>query len=107
MILETRNGKEVLYLSSNAIIYALYHIYDTKFDDVVIRETKRIGFYATKEECREKIIEYHKYIGFRDYPISCFKILQYSLGELYWKEEFICDQCLHERIHSAAVHHSV
>lgn len=96
MILETRNGKEVLYLSSNAIIYALYHIYDTKIDDVVIRETKRIGFYATREECKEKIIEYHKYIGFKDYPISCFKILQYSLGELYWKDEYIRDQCLAE-----------
>lgn len=96
MILETRNGKEVLYLSSNAIIYALYHIYDTKIDNVVIRKTKRIGLYATRKECREKIIEFHKYIGFRDYPISCFKILQYRLGEVYWKDEFICGQCLRE-----------
>ncbi len=92
MILETRNGKGVLYLNRNDIIYALYHIYDSKIDGIIIRETKRIGFYATRKECGEKIIKFHKYIGFRDYPISCFKILEYRVGEVYWKKEFICDK---------------
>ncbi len=90
-MLENLNGKEVLFLNRNLVIYALYHIYDSKVDDTIIRETKRIGFYNTREECKEKIIKYHKYIGFRDYPISCFKILEYCMGEVYWKEEFTND----------------
>ena len=32
LILETHNGKGVLYLNRNDIIYALYHIYDSKID---------------------------------------------------------------------------
>lgn len=92
MILGLLNGKGVLYLYNDNIIYALYHIYDSVIDDIVIRETKRIGFYTTREECKDVILKHHKYVGFRDYPISCFKILEYTLGEVYWKEEFVCDK---------------
>ena len=82
------NGREVLFLYSDNIIFALYHIYEYEIDNTVIREVKRIGFYTTRKECKEVIIRHHKYVGFRDYPISCFKVLEYTLGEVYWKEEF-------------------
>lgn len=82
------NGREGSSLYSDNVIYALYHIYEYEMDGTVIRQIKRIGFYATRQECKEVIIKHHKYVGFRDYPISCFKILEYTLGELYRKEEF-------------------
>ena len=73
---------------NNNKIYAVHHIYDSIIDDIVVRETKRIGFCDTRKECMKVIIRHHKYVGFRDYPISCFKILEYTFdfGEVYWKE---------------------
>lgn len=75
-------------MSDKNIVYALYHIYDKIIDGVLSRETKRIGFFETREECVNLIRVYRKYVGFKDYPISCFKIFEYEMGKEYWRKEF-------------------
>lgn len=75
-------------MSDKKIVYALYHIYDKIIDGVLSRETKRIGFFETREECVNLIRVYRKYVGFRDHPISCFKIFEYEMGKEYWRKEF-------------------
>ena len=69
-------------------IYALYHIYDRYIDGVLDQQWKRIGFFESREECIRQIKRYRKYEGFRDYPITCFKIFEYEIGKEYWRKEF-------------------
>lgn len=75
-------------MSDKKIVYALYHIYDRIIDGVLSRETKRIGFFETREECVNLIRVYGKYVGFKDYSISCFKIFEYEMGKKCWRKEF-------------------
>ena len=70
-------------------IYALYHIYDEAVDEIPNKEIKRIGYFETKEECEALIKVFKTYVGFRDYPESCFKIFEYEVGKEYWRNEFL------------------
>lgn len=70
-------------------IYALYHIYEKKIDEIAYKEVKRIGYFETKDECENMIRVFKTYVGFRDYPETCFKIFEYEVGKEYWRKEFI------------------
>jgi len=70
-------------------IYALYHIYDDIVEEISYKQIKRIGYFKTKEECRAIIKIFKTYVGFKDYPESCFKIFEYEVGKEYWREEFL------------------
>lgn len=76
-------------IHSGMKLYALYHIYDVNIDEFTDKEIKRIGFFETKEECEAAIKVYKTYVGFRDYPESCFKIFEYEAGKEYWRKEFL------------------
>lgn len=78
-------------------IYALYHIYDDIVEEITYKQIKRIGYFKTKEECRDIIKIFKTYVGFRDYPESCFKIFEYEVGKDYWRKEFLpegIDKCV-------------
>lgn len=70
-------------------IFALYHIYDTIIDDIISRESKRIGFFDTKKQCIDVIERYKNFNGFKDHSVACFKILEYQIGQEYWRDEFL------------------
>lgn len=75
-------------MSKPKVVFALYHIYDRTFDGVAWREIKRIGFYNTKKQCKYVIETMKDSVGFRDHPVTCFKIFEYELGKTYCREEF-------------------
>ncbi|MBS6430367.1 hypothetical protein ACHEVJ_06860 [Enterococcus raffinosus] len=75
-------------MSKPRIIFALYHIYDRTFDNVDWREFKRIGIFSTKKQCEDVIETMKDSVGFRDYPVTCFKIFEYEVGKTYWRDEF-------------------
>ena len=54
-------------------IYALYHIYDDIVEEITYKQIKRIGYFKTKEECRDIIKIFKTYVGFRDYPELCLE----------------------------------
>ena len=45
-------------MSDLKVVFALYHIYDRIIDDIISRESKRIGLFETKKECIELINVY-------------------------------------------------
>ena len=71
------------------IVFALYHIYDTIIDGIVSRESKRIGFFESKDKCLDLIERYKSYNGFKEHPATCFKIFEYEIGQEYWYDEFL------------------
>ena len=71
------------------MIFALYHVYDIIIDEVSLREIKRIGFFDSRKKCTEIIERYKGYVGFRDYPETCFQIFEYEIGKSYWRDEFL------------------
>ncbi|MCX4298556.1 MAG: hypothetical protein OSJ73_16230 [Lachnospiraceae bacterium] len=73
----------------NMKIYALYHIYDDIVEEITYKQIKRIDYFKTKEECKDIIKVFKTYVGFRDYPESCFKIFEYEVGKEYWRKEFL------------------
>lgn len=75
-------------MSKPRMVFALYHIYDRTFDGVAWREIKRIGFYNTKKQCADVVETMKDSVGFRDHPVTCFKIFEYKVGQTYWREEF-------------------
>lgn len=75
-------------MSKPNVLFALYHIYGRSFKGVEWREFKRIGLYSTKIQCEDIIETMKASVGFRDHPVTCFKILEYKVGETYWREEF-------------------
>lgn len=70
-------------------IYALYHIYDDIVEEITYKQIKRIDYFKTKEGCKDIIKVFKTYVGFRDYPESCFKIFEYEVGKEYWRKEFL------------------
>ena len=70
-------------------IYALYHIYDDIVEEITYKQIKRIDYFKIKEECKDIIKVFKTYVGFRDYPESCFKIFGYEVGKEYWRKEFL------------------
>lgn len=76
-------------MSEIKVVFALYHIYDRIIDDIVSRESKRVGFFETKEQCVELIRKYKNYNGFKEYPEACFKIFEYVIGKEYWRDDFL------------------
>jgi len=75
-------------VSKPSVIFALYHIYDRTFDDVDWREFKRIGLFNTKKQCEDLVESMKDSKGFRDHPVTCFKIFEYEIGREYWRTEF-------------------
>ena len=75
-------------MSKPSVIFALYHIYDRTFDDVDWREFKRIGLFNTKKQCEDLVESMKDSKGFRDHPVTCFKIFEYEIGREYWRTEF-------------------
>lgn len=76
-------------MSNPSEIYALYHIYNREIDGIIEKESKRIGFFETRQQCSDIIEAYKNFKGFRDYPATCFKILEYKIGQEYWRDEFL------------------
>ena len=64
-------------------------IYKGIANEITYKEIKRIGFFETKEECEAVIKVFKTYVGFRDYPESCFKLFEYEAGKEYWRKEFL------------------
>lgn len=75
-------------MSKPKVIFALYHIYDRTFDSVDWQEFKRIGLFNTKKQCEELIETMKDSKGFRDHPVTCFKVFEYEIGQAYWRDEF-------------------
>ena len=75
-------------MSKPNVVFALYHIYNRSFKGVEWREFKRIGLYNTKKQCEDIIETMKDSVGFKDYPVACFKIFEYKVGQTYWREEF-------------------
>ena len=74
------------------MIFALYHIYDRIINDISFKESKRIGFFETREQCLELINMYINFAGFKEYPKTCFKILEYEIGRNYWIDDFLHEE---------------
>ena len=75
-------------MSKPKVIFVLYHIYNRTFDGVAWRESKRIGFFNTRKECKDVIKTMKDSKGFRDHSVTCFKIFEYEIGKTYWQNEF-------------------
>ncbi|MDT2660316.1 hypothetical protein P7E02_10570 [Enterococcus hulanensis] len=75
-------------MSKPKVIFVLYHIYERTFDGIDWRERKRIGFFNTRKECKDVIGTMKDSKGFRDHPVTCFKIFEYEVGKTYWRDEF-------------------
>lgn len=75
-------------MSKPSVIFALYHIHDRTFDDVDWREFKRIGLFNNKKQCEDLVGSMKDDKGFRDHPVTCFKIFEYEIGRAYWRTEF-------------------
>lgn len=70
-------------------LFALFHVYNRTIEDITYKEVKQIGVFQTREECVKIINRYKHYVGFRDYPETCFKIFEYEIGKEYWRDEFM------------------
>ena len=79
--------KSKVYKSFYFVHLAFFNIYDRSFEGIAWRERKRIGLYNTKK-CEEVIKSMKDSVGFRDHPVTCFKIFEYKVGQTYWREEF-------------------
>jgi len=73
-------------------VYLLIHEHNVNIDEFVFPEVKLIGIYESSQLADETIDAYLNYVGFKDYPRKCFKIVEYELDKIYWNEGFkICE----------------
>lgn len=68
------------------VVYMLLHVYDlTKYNI----EAKMIGIYSNRTNAKNEAKKYMSLEGFRDYPYSCFCVIEYELDTYHWQEGFI------------------
>ena len=68
------------------VVYMLLHVYDLAKYNI---EAKEIGVYSTRKNAQMEAARYMKLGGFRDYPYSCFYVIEYEIDACYWQEGFI------------------
>ena len=68
-------------------VYLLQHTYLYGEDDEY-EETKIIGIFDSKEKAQDKIKDYVKLPGFKDFTDECFSIDEYQLNVGEWSEGF-------------------
>ena len=68
-------------------VYLLQHTYLCGEDDEY-EETKIIGIFDSKEKAQDKIKDYVKLPGFKDFTDECFSIDEYQLNVGEWSEGF-------------------
>ena len=70
-------------------VFMLDHVYTYEIGENVIyeigenviEEGKLIGFFSTYDRAIQLVGEYHQLEGYKDYPITCFKIKEYILDK--------------------------
>ena len=68
------------------VVYMLLHVYDLAKYNI---EAKGIGVYSSRQKAQTEAARYMKLGGFRDYPYSCFYVIEYEIDACYWQEGFI------------------
>lgn len=69
--------------------FLLQHSYNWKHQGEIIEETKIIGIFSSRQK-EEQIMEKLKLLpGFKEHPIDCFYLHEYTLDQEHWKEGFI------------------
>ena len=68
------------------VVYMLLHVYDLAKYNI---EAKEIGIYSSRKNAQDEAARYMKLGGFRDYPYSCFYVIEYEIDACYWLEGFI------------------
>lgn len=68
-------------------VYLLQHTYFYGNNDEY-EETKIIGIFDSKDKAQDKIKEYIKLPGFKDFAEDCFTIDEYQLNVGEWSEGF-------------------
>ena len=68
------------------VVYMLLHVYDLAKYNI---EAKEIGIYSSRKNAQDEAARYMKLGGFRDYPYSCFYVIEYEIDACYWQEGFI------------------
>lgn len=68
------------------VVYRLLHVYDLARYNI---EAKGIGIYSSRKDAQDEAARYFKMGGFRDYPYSCFRVIEYEIDTCYWQEGFI------------------
>jgi hypothetical protein len=71
--------------------YLLQHEYEYKFNNETFEEVKVLGIYSTREKAEEAINYYMTLEGFKDHPIECFHIDEYTFDERHWAEGFFTE----------------
>lgn len=67
----------------NTKVYLLIHTYEIEDID----EFKILGVFSSLDNVYQAIDIYRKQLGFKDYPIECFKIHEYDLNDYSkWKD---------------------
>lgn len=68
-------------------VYVLSHSYNFG-ENMEYRESKMLGVYSSEKSAKNAIDKYLVLEGFRDYPIDCFCVTKYRLGEMHWTDGF-------------------
>lgn len=68
-------------------VYLLQHSYEigkeSEYDEV-----KLIGVFSSYEKAETVMYDFAKLPGFKDYPIKCFHIDEYTIDSTNWTEGF-------------------
>lgn len=70
-------------------IYLLWHVYELTDDFGTRDEEKLLGTFSSAEKANDAIDFYKNLDGFRDHPLTCFKIDEYETDKpSNWIEGF-------------------
>lgn len=61
--------------------YYLYFQYEVEKDaeGMPVHSTFNLGYYSTKKKAIDKIAKYKNLVGFKEHPITCFKIVKQGI----------------------------
>lgn len=69
-------------------VFLLWHTHDLTDNCGTHEEVKLIGVFSSEEKASEAMEQLKDKEGFRNFPISCFEIIEMKIGQTNWTEGF-------------------